>query len=162
MVLQVLDARAGFRRADGYDGGMRTPPVVTWPSQRRAMPTLATSHRCGGLMRHVLLAVLLLALPAAAADTHVGTLVTAGPSVSNTTTAAPFELSASQRYAIQCDAPAYVVAGATATAAAGVRLAAGQLYDVWLASTPVRLAIIGDGAAASCRVFRYSPPPSAR
>lgn len=113
-------------------------------------------------MRHALLSVLLLSVPALAADTFVGALVTTGATVNNTTTAAPFELSPSQRYAIQCDAAAYVVAGPTATAAAGVRLAAGQLYDVWLASTPVRLAIIGDGAAATCRVFRYSPPPSGR
>lgn len=128
---------------------MRTPPVVTSPVQRRPM-------------RHALLAVLLLALPAAASDTYVGTLASSGTSVSNTTTAAPFDLSPSQRYAIQCDAAAYVVAGPTATTTAGVKLAAGQLYDVWLASTPPRLAIIGDGGAANCRVFRHSPPPSGR
>lgn len=113
-------------------------------------------------MRHALLAVLLLALPAAAADTFVGLLASPGTSVNNTTTAAPFELSPSQQYAIQCDAAAYVVAGATASTSDGVKLAAGQLYDVWLASTPVRLSVIGDGGAVNCRVFRYTPRPAAR
>lgn len=117
-------------------------------------------------MRHALLVVLLLALPVLADsfanDVRVGTLTTAGASVNNTTTAIPFELSPSQRYSIQCDAAAYYVGGPTATAADGVKLAAGQLYGIWLASTPVRVSVIGDGAAVNCKVFRSSVPPSSR
>lgn len=108
------------------------------------------------------LSLLLLASPALAADVLVGTLVSSGASVNNTTTAAPFELSPGQRYAIQCSATAYVVAGATATSAAGVKLAADQLYDLYLGGTPARLAIIGDGGAVTCKVFRFTPPPSGR
>ena len=110
-------------------------------------------------MRKALALVLLLSLPVAAADTYVGTLASSGSSVNNTTTSAPFELSAGQAYAIQCDATAYVVAGSTATTTAGVKLAADQLYDVFIRDTPARLAIIGDGGAANCRVFLYSPDP---
>lgn len=110
-------------------------------------------------MRKALALVLLLSLPSLAADTYVGTLASSGSSVNNTTTSAPFELSSGQAYAIQCDATAYVVAGSTATTTAGVKLAADQLYDVFIRDTPARLAIIGDGGAANCRVFLYSPDP---
>lgn len=107
------------------------------------------------MTRALLLLSLLLAGHALAADTYVGTLASSGASVSNSTTAVPFGLMSPRRYAVQCDAAAFVVAGPTSTAETGVQLAAGQLYDVWLPSPVVTLSIIAADGAANCRVFLF-------
>lgn len=91
-----------------------------------------------------------------AADVYVGTLASPSGSVNNNTTAVPFGLLSPRSYAIQCDAPAYVVAGPVASAETGVLIQAGQLYDVALRAPGVHLSILPMSAAASCKVFRAS------
>lgn len=108
------------------------------------------------MTRALLLLSLLLAGPALAADVYVGTLTSSGASVNNAAAAVPFDLMSPRRYAVQCDAAAFVVAGPTATAETGVLVAAGQLYDVWLPSPVIRIAVISQGGTATCRVFQVS------
>ena len=112
------------------------------------------------MTRALLLLLLLLTAPVLAADVYVGTITSSGASVNNAAATVPFGLMSPRRYAVQCDAGAFVVAGDVATAETGVLVAAGQLYDVWLPSPVIRIAIISQGGTATCRVFRYSPPPS--
>lgn len=106
--------------------------------------------------RVLLVVFFLSALPAAAADVYVGTLTSSSGSVNNNTTAIPFGVMSPRSYAIQCDAPAYVVAGPVASAETGVLIQAGQLYDVALPSPVVNLAIIPESGAVNCKVFRAS------
>lgn len=112
------------------------------------------------LARLALLAVALLGAAASASDyPRLGTLVSAGTSVSNSTTATPFTLGGPQAYSLQCDAAVYVVpGGTTATAAEGVYVAALELYPFWAAFGSYSLAILPVSGSANCKVFKYAGP----
>lgn len=111
------------------------------------------------MKRHLAALALLLAAPAALArDFYIGTLVSSGGSVNNTTTATPFALSVAGAYSLQCDATVYVTVGSastvTATSAQGVKLAADQLYDLDIAVAGYAIAMVPDSGSANCKVFR--------
>lgn len=113
-------------------------------------------------MRHLLallgVAFALSLSPAQAADSRIGTIVSAGTSITNASTAAPFTIKGSA-VAVQCTAACYVVAscGTSATAATssdGVKLSADQLYDVDFACSATRfLAMIPVSGSADAKVF---------
>lgn len=111
----------------------------------------------------VVLGCLVLAVPtpALAADNWKGTIVSAGATTNNATTAAPFALLYGARYMVQCDAAVYVravtSATGTVTAANGAKVALDEKYDIdmlldgtaeqkWIAMIPV-------SGAANCKVF---------
>lgn len=100
----------------------------------------------------------LVSLPALAADSYLGTIVSAGTSVTNASTATPFTVKGNA-IAVQCDAASYVLASAGTSATAvtssnGVKLAADALYDIDFASSLTRfVAIIPVSGSANCKVF---------
>lgn len=111
-------------------------------------------------MRQLLLATLLLAAPALAAERYLGTLAVSSSSVTNGTTAQAFTIHASAKLSIQCDAASYVTvcSGSSCTAAAttSVKVAADQLFMTSTPGSAAGTAFVAGIAATgttNCRVF---------
>lgn len=101
-----------------------------------------------------------------AADVYLGTIVSAGTDITNSTTGAPFVVGTPNKLSVQCDAIAYVLVDtATAvTASNGAKVQADQLFQTSTSATTAVVTIGGQVSAivrvisavgtANCKVFR--------
>lgn len=113
-------------------------------------------------MKRSIALLLLFALPAAASDAYVGTIVSSGASTTNASTATPFPLAPGGCYAIQCDQNVNITFGALGTTPVAT---VAQTRMEFLAQQPVIYAILVSAAsvvwaiipvtagAANCQVF---------
>lgn len=95
--------------------------------------------------------LLLFALPAAASDTYLGTIVSSGASTTNASTATPFTLLAGSCYAIQCDQNVNLSFGAAGTSPVATTA---QSRMEFLAQQPIIYAIL---VSASSLVWAIIP-----
>lgn len=124
------------------------------------------------LLPFVAVLALTVGLVAESWESRIGTLISTGTTVNQTTTATPFTIpGGNQPLAIQCDAAACVTVGSgsaitasctAANAAKGVLLAAGQLYDIPMVAVGPNLAdtiaVISVSGTANCEVFKVLTP----
>ena len=122
-------------------------------------------------MRFHLLALVLVAgflvtwEQAFAYEKYLGTLTSSGASVNNTSTGTPFTLPSGSgiRFALQCDAAAYVRAGVGAVVVSssgankGLQLSALQLFDVSVDGQAFTLAALSVSGTSNCDVFQVLP-----
>jgi hypothetical protein len=106
------------------------------------------------------IAVALCSLPASAGESRLGQLVSAGTSVNNFTTAAPFKNTTAaplpRWIAIQCDvAVRYATGSGSSTAATttDVKVDASKFWEVRLGDGENALAIIPVSGSATCQVY---------
>lgn len=105
-----------------------------------------------------------------AADKYVGTITTtiANTSLSNSTTAAPFDLVKGGRYMVQCDVESCVASVKTGSQAikcsgvAGVatianRVGQKMIYDLTLAASDEFIAAVATTGATNCDVYAVTP-----
>lgn len=109
----------------------------------------------------LLLVALLIPLAAWAYYPPLGRLVSAGATINNSTTAAPFTIPAGAVLFVQPDAAVYVCAGTVATTACtattGVKVAADQFFPLPMSSAYVYVAILPVSGAANATVFADAP-----
>lgn len=99
-----------------------------------------------------------------AGDRLLGSIVSAGASTNNMSTASPFGVNqadaGTQWFEVQCNAACYIaegVGGATAATASNVQIQANQLFEERLVSPQDTIAILPvSGSAATCRVYAYT------
>lgn len=94
------------------------------------------------------------------ADTHLFTLTSTSPTAATTSAAQALTLGALRKIAVQPDGACNVVTstatpGTDATAAAGVTLAAGQLFDIDVSShTSFHVSVLSSSGAVALKVFK--------
>lgn len=130
-------------------------------------------------MHKAIKAVFVLGVAAAAAisvshgaDKYIGTIVTstANVSVSNSTTAATFELTRGGRYMVQCSVESCVASVRTGSQAircsdmpdAGSQLVAAKvgqkmIYDLTLAASDEFISVVATTGATTCDVYAVTP-----
>ena len=113
------------------------------------------------MRKHLALAVLLLGASALGSDNYVGTITSAGTTKNNSDTDVPFVLPAPGRFAVQCDAAAYVRGGTgsstTVTSANGMKTIADGVYDIITPASTFYIAVISVAGTVNCKVFTVSP-----
>jgi len=105
----------------------------------------------------IFLLFMCLSLPAFALDVLQGSIVSAGASTNNLTTAAPFQVPVGP-IVVQCNAAAYIAVGSSAdvtvTSATGLEVSATALYDTSTTDRFRVVAVIPKSGSATCKVFR--------
>lgn len=121
-------------------------------------------------MRKLLLGIFCLSLSVSGADKYVGTITTtvANTSLSNSTTAVPFDLVKGGRYMVQCDVESCVSSVKTGSQAikcsgvAGVATIAAKIgpkvvFDLTLAASDEFIAAVATTGATNCDVYAVTP-----
>ena len=100
------------------------------------------------MKRLILVAVVLLSLPAIAGERLLGTLTSTGSDVTNATTAVPFFVPPDAKLTVQCDATAYFITDdeTAVTSARGLKLGADVLFPT-STGTLVRVTISTQSSA---------------
>lgn len=109
------------------------------------------------MKRFVVLLGCLVGLLAHGGDERVEAVASTSP-----TAAVSGALRPGVKYAVQCDAAAYVRTGngaSTAAVATDVKVAAGALYDVFVPRDHNRISVLAVSGTATCQVFlvRFGP-----
>lgn len=99
----------------------------------------------------------LVALSALGGDERVEAVASTSP-----TAAVSGALRPGVKYAVQCDAAAYVRTGngaSTAAVSTDVKLAAGSLYDIFIPRDHNRISVLAVSGTATCQVFLVRSGP---
>jgi hypothetical protein len=91
-----------------------------------------------------------------AAELYSGTIVSAGSTTNNGTTAAPFTLPQTTKVLVQCDAASYLAFGTssvTVTANNGLRVEANATWDSRTTQSKTYVAILPVSGSSNCKVF---------